>query len=99
MTDILGRKLFVADMGDCLGAFDDFDSIQYVWSAVSNGEYVKLSSRLNGSVFFDIQGLTKAEIFKEIARYVLSGDLRESVPTCMVTDYAERLRIDSLFRR
>lgn len=99
MTDIIGRKMFVANMGDCLSAFDDFDSIQYVWSAVSNGEYVKLTNRLDGSVFFDIQGLTKAEIFKEISRFILSGDLRDSVPNCMVTDYAERLRIDSLFRR
>ena len=99
MVDIVGRKRYVENLDHCLSAFEDFDSIKYAWSAVSGGEYVKLTNRLNGAVFFNVKGLTKAEIFKEVARYVLSGEVRDSVPVCLVMGHSERLAVDTLFRK
>lgn len=92
------RRNYVEGLQTCLGAFQDFEAIRFAWSVTRKAEYVRIQDSINNDVFLHVEGLTKAEIFKEICKVVLAGDLPECVPERLITNAEQKREIVPLFK-
>lgn len=93
------RKEFVENIGTSLSAFQDFEAIRFAWSIKDEAEYVRIQDSINNDVFLRVDGLTKAEIFKEVCKVVLAGDVPECVPDRILTNNDEKRAILPLFNK
>lgn len=99
-ADILkDRRSYVEGLQQGLNAFQDFEAIRFAWSIKNQAEYVRIQDAINNDVFLHVEGLTKAEIFKEICKVVLAGDVAECVPDRLITDQEEKRHIVALFNK
>ena len=93
------RRAFVESLATGLSCFQDFEAIQYAWSIKDNGgEYVRIQDSINNDTYLHVEGLTDAEIYKEICKVILADDVPECVPDRLITDTATKRKIVPLFR-
>lgn len=92
------RAEYVHDLWKGLKGFEDFEAINYAYSFINESEYIRIEDSIDNDVYLNVEGLTKAEIFRQIAKVVLQGDSMECVPERMVTDLNEKRRVASMFR-
>lgn len=93
------RRAYVEGLWSGLKSFEDLESIQYAWSIRKESEYVRIQDAINNDIYLHIEGLSKAEIFREIAKVVLQGDYADCIPERLVTDIDEKREIVNLFRQ
>ena len=87
------RKSYVEGFVPVLSAFVDFDSIAYAWSIQEGSEYVKVSDTIGEPAFFDVTGLTRAEMAGEMFKY-FDGTGSDRI----ITDVETKRRIVPLFK-
>lgn len=80
------RRAFVEELGKGLSCFQDFEAIQYAWSIKTGEEYIRIQDAISNDVYLHVEDLTDAEVYKEICRVILSGEIDECVPYHLVTD-------------
>lgn len=92
------RRSFIEDLGKGLSCFQDFEAIQYAWSIKTGEEYIRIQDAINNDVYLHVEDLTDADIYKEICRVILAGEIDECVPNRLVTDPDRKRLIVTLFR-
>lgn len=92
------RRAFIDRVGQGLSCFQDFEAIQYAWSIRNDAEYIRIQDAISNDVYLHVEGMTDADIYKEICRVILAGEIDECVPNRLVTDPDEKRRIVALFR-
>lgn len=92
------RRGFIEDLGKGLSCFQDFEAIQYAWSIKTGEEYIRIQDAINNDVYLHVEDLTDADIYKEICRVILAGEIDECVPNRLVTDPDRKRLILGLFR-
>ncbi len=92
------RRAYIEGLWSGLKSFDDLESIQYAWSIKNDGEYIRIQDSISNDIYLHVEGLTKAEIYREICKVVLQGDYEGCVPERLITDINEKRRIVPLFR-
>lgn len=88
------KESYINCFGPVLNAFQDFDEIRFAWSIKEQTEYVRISDLISAPVFIDVTGLTRAEMCKEICKYISEGESDR-----LVTDAEEKRKIVALFRK
>jgi len=92
------RRAYIEGLWSGLKSFGDLESIQYAWSIKKDGEYIRIQDSINNDIYLHIEGLTNAEVYRQIAKVVLQGDFEGCVPERLITDIAEKRSIAPLFR-
>jgi len=92
------RRAFVEGLATSLNCFQDFEAIQYAWSIRNSAEYVRIQDAISNDVYLHVEGLSNADIYKEICRVILAGEIDECVPNRLVTDSDKKREIVALFR-
>ena len=85
---------YVSMIGELLSVLDDFDSIEYANSYVTEQEYVKLSDTIGNVCFMNVTAFSESEILRDVCKVVAAGDL----PFSIITDTATKKKIAHLFR-
>ena len=88
------KETYINTFAPVLNAFQDFDEIRFAWSIKEKTEYVRISDLIAAPVFLNVTGLTRAEMCKEICKFVSEGESDR-----LVTDTEEKRKISSLFRK
>lgn len=93
------RKNFIeSGIGTILKAKRDFESIQYVRSAVTDQEYVRVRDIFGKAATIDITGEDLEKILSDMCRVVLLGEEDVSAPTGVITDKDVLRKISPLFK-
>ena len=92
------RRAFIDELGNSLKCFKDFEAIQYAWSIKTGEEYVRIQDAISNDVYLHVENMTDADIYKEICRVILAGEIDECVPNRLVTDPDEKRVIVALLR-
>ena len=92
------RRAFIDELGNSLKCFKDFEAIQYAWSIKTGEEYVRIQDAISNDVYLHVEDMTDADIYKEICRVILAGEIDECVPNRLVTDPDEKRTIVALLR-
>ena len=84
---------------EALSVVEDFGSIEYVRSYVTEQELVKLTDSVGVPGYFNVTGLDNEQIFKDIVTVVLLADKIESkdVPDSFIADKRQQKLIAPLF--
>lgn len=90
------RKNFVESIGELMAAKEDFLSIKYARSAVTDREYVRVRDIFGKAVTIEITGDDLEKILSDMCRIILMGEENVSAPNC-VTDMDMLRRISPLF--
>ncbi len=99
-ADILkDRRSYVEGLKTALNAFQDFEDIRFAWSIKNDAEYVRIQDAIEPDTFLHVEGMTKAEIFREICKVVLSHYVAECIPERLITDPELKREIIPLFNR
>lgn len=92
------KKEYAEVLNAALGPMLDFEACEYALEPVTQQEYMKISDKLGGVAFFDVTGMTRGEILKDVCKVVLIDQAR-LVPDSMITDINMKRKIAGLFRR
>lgn len=92
------RAKYVGDLWKGLKGFEDFEDIQYIYSFTNETEFIRIKDSIDNDVYLDVEGLTKSEIFRQIAKVILQGDFVGCVPERMITDAEYKRTVARLFR-
>lgn len=92
------RRAYVEGLWSGLKCFEDLESIRYAWSIKNDSEYIRIQDMINNDVYLHVEGMTPAEIYKEICRVILAGEIDECIPIRLVTDPNKKREIAALFR-
>ena len=92
------RRAFIDELGKGLSCFQDFETIQYAWSIKTGEEYVRIQDAIANDVYLHVEDMSEADIYKEICRVILAGEIDECVPNRLVTDPNEKRTILALLR-
>ena len=93
------RKKFVEGIGALMSAKQDFLSLQYARSAVTDREYVRVRDVFGKAATFEITGDDLGKILSDMCRVVLMGEEDVSVPSGYIDDRDKETmrKIASLF--
>jgi hypothetical protein len=92
------RRAYIEGLWSGLKGFEDLESIRYAWSINTGNEYIRIQDSISNDIYLHVENLTKAEIFKEIARVVLQGDYDVCVPERLITEIGQKREVNALFR-
>lgn len=92
------RRAFIDELGNGLKCFQDFEAIQYAWSIKTGEEYIRIQDAISNDVYLHVENMTDADIYKEICRVILAGEIDECVPNRLVTDADKKRTILGLLR-
>ena len=87
------RKGYIESFTPVLNAFVDFHSISFAWSIKEGSEYVRVADTIGEPAFFDVTGLTRAEMAGEMFKH-FGGTGSDR----LITDKEEKRRIVPLFK-
>lgn len=98
------KKEYVELLDAVLSALNSFDRCEYAINEITQQEYMRVLDRFGAVAYFDITGMTKAEVLKDVCKMLLmdqakAPDGRSLVPESMVTDNRTLLKASDLFRR
>lgn len=91
MKKIQKRAQYIGALKYCLKARDDFGNLEYVVDIISEHEYLILTDIIGQVCMLNITGYTEAMIYHVIAQIEC-----DTVPSNLVTDKAEMMRIAKL---
>lgn len=99
-----GKKEYVELLDAVLSALNSFDRCEYAINNITQQEFMRVLDRFGAVAYFDITGMTKAEVLKDVCKMLLmdqakAPDGRSLVPESMVTDNRTLLKASDLFRR
>ena len=90
---------FVTNLNKILSVIGDFEAIKYSRSAITGGEYVKISDVLGGYVYLDVTGASLESILKDVCKVVLNGELEShQFPKSIIHDKQKLREIAPLFK-
>lgn len=93
------RKNFIENgIGTILKAKQDFESIQYVRSAVTDQEYVRVRDIFGKAATIDITGEDLETILSDMCRVILLGEEDVAAPAGVVTDKETLRKVSLLFK-
>ena len=98
------KKDYVAALDTVLSALNSYDRCEYAINTITQQEYMRVLDRFGAVAYFDITGMTCAEVLKDVCKMLLmdqakAPDGRSLVPASMVTDNRALLKASDLFRR
>lgn len=98
------KKDYVSLLDDVLSALNSFDGCEYAINKITQQEYMRVKDRFGAVAYFDITGMTCAEILKDVCKMLLmdqakAPDGRSLVPESMVMDNRALLKASDQFRR
>lgn len=88
------KRDYVAMLGELLSVMDDFGSIEYANSYVTEQEYIKMSDTIGNVCFMNVTAFSESEILRDVCKVIAAGDL----PFSIITDTATKKKIAHLFR-
>ena len=93
------RKSFIeGNIASILSAKQDFDSIKYARSAITDAEYIRIADITGRAVTFNITGNSLEDIVNDVARIILMDSEKVHAPSGVVTDIEEMRRLAPLFK-
>lgn len=95
------RKDYIDGLNMMLAPLRGFDSIEYTRASyLNNKEYVRMADIVGNVMFFDISGLSLAQVLKDIAKSLLLADIEDPaiVPESLINDYEEKMEVAELFK-
>lgn len=98
------KREYIEALDNVLRALNSFDKAEYAINEITQQEYMRVMDRFGAVAYFDITGMTHAEILKDVCKMLLmdqakSPDGRSLVPESMVTDNRKLFKASDLFRR
>lgn len=95
---------YVEVLDSAMAALNSFDRCEYAINNITQQEYMRILDRFGAVAYFDITGMTRAEILKDVCKMLLmdqakAPDGRSLVPESMITDNRKLLKVSDLFRR
>ena len=98
------KKDYVEALDSVLKALNSFDRCEYAINNITQQEFMRVLDRFGAVAYFDITGMTRAEILKDVCKMLLmdqakAPDGRSLVPESMVTDNRTLYKASDLFRR
>jgi hypothetical protein len=98
------KREYVAALDTVLAALNSFDACEYAINDITQQEYMRVRDRFGAVAYFDITGMTHAEILKDVCKMLLMDQARTPdghslVPESMVVDNRKLLKASDLFRR
>lgn len=93
-TMLLDKRDFVHRLNDVFAVMDDFGSIDYTFSYITDQEYLRICDTIGSVVFLNVTAFSEAEILRDVCKIVAAGDL----PFSMIHDTATKRKIAPLFR-
>ena len=98
------KREYVTALNTVLAALDSFDACEYAINDITQQEYMRVRDRFGAVAYFDITGMTRAEILKDVCKMLLidqakAPDGRSLVPESMIIDNRKLLKASDLFRR
>lgn len=97
MNAYVEKSKYVEGLNQTLSVLQDFESIAYVWDALTGSEYVKLSDTLGGYACIEVTGTDTETIFKNVVKTLLLGDTR--LPVGIIHERERLRKIAHLFGR
>ena len=92
------KKDYCQVLDAALAPLLDFESCEYCRNDITQEEYMRISDRLGAVAYFDITGMTRAEILKDVCKVVLLDQARLA-PDSVITDIHTKRKAADLFRR
>lgn len=98
------KRDYVAELDVILSTLNSYDKCEYAINKITQQEYMRVMDRFGAVAYFDITGMTCAEILKDVCKMLLMDqakgpDGRNLVPESMITDNRTLLKASDLFRR
>ena len=75
----------------------DFDCCEYAVNNVTQQEYIRIADTIGSVAYFDVTGMTRAEILKDVCKVVLLDQAR-LVPASLITDREKKRAAAKQFR-
>lgn len=75
----------------------DFDCCEYAVNSVTQQEYIRIADTIGSVAYFDVTGMTRAEILKDVCKVVLLDQAR-LVPASLITDKEKKRAAAKQFR-
>ena len=94
----LRRRFIEHNIANVIGVKQDFLSIRYARSAVTDAEYIRIVDITGRAVTFNITGNSLEEIVNDIARIILMGVEDVHAPNGIVTNLEEMRKLAPLFK-
>ncbi len=94
----LRRRFIEHNIANVIGVKQDFLSIRYARSAVTDAEYVRVTDITGRAVTFNITGNSLEDIVNDMARIILMGVEDVHALNGIVTDLEEMRRLAPLFK-
>ena len=92
------RKRFVEDgIGTMMMAKQDFESIRYARSSVTDQEYIRIRDVFGKAITIDITGVDLEDILSNMCRVILISEEKVTPPSGIVTDKDALRKISTLF--
>lgn len=93
------RKNFIEDgIGSLMAVKEDFESIKYARSSVTNREFVRIRDIFGKAATIEITGDDLEKILLDMSRLILMGKEKVSAPSGCITDQEQLRKIYPLFK-
>lgn len=98
------KREYISLLNDTMSVLNSFDKCEYAINKITQQEYMRVMDRFGSVAYFDITGMSCAEILKDMCKMLLmdqakAPDGRSLVPQSMIVDNRALLRASNLFRR
>lgn len=100
MSDISIRRKYIESVSAFMEPLTYFGKIQYGRRAMTGEEVLKISEVTGDSMFLDVTGMDLNEIARDIAKWVLMGEIEtgDMIPKSLIASREGRLRAAELFK-
>ena len=77
---------------------EDFGSIEYARSSVTDEEYIRIADKIGSVAYLDVTAESMEDILKSVSKIILGAEIT-TIPKGLITDKPKLRQVSALFRR